>query len=558
MKLNLTLVLLLQFLTISLLGQAKYFGNYTFTEADTLRGMLRSERTCFDVTFYELDIKVDVDKQYLSGYVDVEYEVLQDFKTLQLDLFQNMKINSITNQQNNQSLTFDRQYNAVFVTFEELQQKGSQGKIRVAYEGAPTVAENAPWDGGFVWKRDKNEQPWIGVACEGTGASLWWPCKDHLSDEPDSMSIKLTVPDDLVGVANGQLRNTQSVEEGYKQYDWFVSYPINSYNVTLNIADYANFKETYTALDGETLEMDYYVLSYNLERAKKHFAQTPKVLACFERYFGKYPFWRDGFGMVETPYLGMEHQGAIAYGNQYLRGYLGGMIPKHMDWDYIIVHETGHEYFGNSVSCNDIAEVWIHESFTTYMEALFVECAYNYEEAVDYLQSQRYHIQNQEPIVGPKQVNFEGWEGSDHYYKGAWMLHTLRHVINDDELWWDLLRSFYNRYAISNIDTEAFIIYVNQCTRKDFTPFFEQYLYHPKLPRLEYKLQQKGKKLKMSYRWNAAVKDFEMPILVGKEEAMQWIYPTSEWQTTKFQQLDRNTFKIATELFLIEQQEVYW
>ena len=533
-----------------LVAQPDFFAGYQFTAADTLRGMLRPERTCFDVTFYDLNIKVDIQRQFISGYVDVEYNVITDFSTLQLDLFQNMTILSITAQ--DQTLPYSRQHNAVFVNFPKIQKQGTKGKLRVQYEGKPIAAQNAPWDGGFVWKKDKNETPWVGVACEGIGASLWWPCKDHLSDEPDSIAIRLTVPSNLTAVANGNLQRKVVNEDQTTRYDWLVTYPINTYNVTVNIADYANFKETYTALDGEQLELDYYVLAYNLERAKIHFKQVSKVLGCYERFFGKYPFWKDGFGMVETPYLGMEHQGAIAYGNYYMRGYLGSMIPKNMDWDYIIVHETGHEYFGNSVSCKDIAEYWIHESFTTYMESLFVECTYNYEEAVKYLVMQRGLISNTEPIVGPLNVNFEDWNSSDHYYKGAWMLHTLRHAIHDDEVWFDLLRSFYNRYALSNITTQEFILFVNQCTKKDFTPILEQYLYYATIPVLEYSIQAQGKKkVKLKYRWVTDVSNFNMPILVGKKDTYQLITPTNEWHQMVLDNVSINDFKVATELFYV-------
>lgn len=545
------ILFLLLCINLSLYSQKHnhYFSKYTFTEADTLRGMLRPERTNFDVTFYNLDIKVEVDKRFLSGYVDVHFDAVEDIDRLQLDLYQNMKVKSV--EWYGKAIPHERIHDAFFVDFPSTIQKGKNSQIRVHYEGNPTVAQNAPWDGGFVWQKDKNDNPWIGVACEGDGASMWWPCKDHLTDEPDSMSIKIAVPNDLVCVANGELRQKKKVDKGYTRYDWFVSYPINSYNVSVNIADYANFKETYTAEDGDKLELDYYVLSYNLNKAKKHFKQTHKVLACFEKYFGKYPFWNDGFGMVETPYLGMEHQGVIAYGNKYMRGYLGGLIPVDMDWDYIIVHETGHEYFGNSISAGDIAEVWIHESFTTYMEALYVECTMTYEDAVRYLQSQRGFIRNQEPIVGPLNVNFEGWGGSDHYYKGSWVLHTLRHAIADDEMWFDLLRSFYNRYAISVVKTEDFVNFVNQCTKQDYRPFFEQYLFHPNIPVLEYRLTSKGKKLQVEYRWQTDVEAFDMPILVGTKDNYTRIEPTSEWKETTLPKTNEADFKIATELFYV-------
>jgi len=538
-------------ITLPCSAQQKYFQNHDFTEADTLRGMLRLARTCYDVTFYELDIRVDINNRFIKGNVDMCFDVIEDFKKIQIDLFKNMKINLI--QFEGESLSYDRVHNAVFVHFPK-QIKGSQKCIKIHYEGHPIAAKNAPWDGGFVWKKDEDNKPWVGVACEGTGASLWWPNKDHLSDEPDSMAIHIQVPDSLYCVANGNLRNQINLEDGYTDYQWFVSYPINNYNVTLNIADYTHFHEEYTSTDGSVLDLDYYVLPYNLKKAKAQFAMVPEMMACYEHYFGKYPFWNDGFAMVETPYLGMEHQGAIAYGNKYMRGYLGGMIPPHMDWDYIVVHETGHEYFGNSVSVNDHAEMWIHESFTTYMESMYVECTYGYEEAVSYLLSQRRYITNRTPVVGPLDVNFESWGHSDHYYKGAWILHTLRHVIDDETLWLDLMKSFYDKYAISQATTKDFIDFVNKKTNKNLTSFFQQYLYHSAIPTLEYALDQKGDDVQITCRWETDVENFIMPIKVGEHTDYQTITPTSQKNTFLLKNLKIKDFKIALALFYIDIQ----
>lgn len=534
-------------------AQSDFYQSYVFTAADTLRGMLRPERTCYDVYYYDLQLKVDIDRHHLAGAVDIYYKVLEDFTVLQLDLYANMKIEKVVF--GDQELKYRRQADAFFVTFARQQQKGDKGQLRVYYSGAPRVAKNPPWDGGFVWANDNNGDPWVGVACEGDGASLWWPNKDHLSDEPDSMAIRISVPTGLTCIANGNLR--QIVPEGKMQrFDWFVSYPINNYNVTVNIAKYAHFRDVYKAKDGDTLALDYYVLPYNKDKAVKHFRQVHQVLACFEHYFDKYPYWRDGFALVETPYLGMEHQSAIAYGNQYMRGYLGGMIPSDMDWDYIIVHETGHEYFGNSVSCNDIAEMWIHESFTTYMEALFVEYAYSYADAIRYLNSQRYFISNKEPILGPPDVNFDNWDGSDHYYKGAWILHTLRHVIGNDDQWWALLKGFYRHASHSNITTRDFVAFVNQFTGKNFEPFFAQYLQYPTIPVFQYQLQQMGDDVRLRYRWKSDVPNFDMPLLVGAPSRYERILPVSDkWQEISLKNLTVKDFKVPTELFYIKKQE---
>ena len=538
------------FLCSPLLAQRNFFGYFSFSKADTLRGMLRPERTCYDVHFYELDLKVDLEEKFIEGFVDIHYKVVEDFQRLQIDLYNNMEIKKI--KFGRKELDFERTFNAVFIDFPK-QKAGQNGKFRVYYEGNPQKANNPPWDGGWSWAVDAYKRPWAAVSCEGDGASLWWPNKDHLSDEPDSVAINLTVKDPLIAVANGNLRKKVPAKKGHTRYEWFVTYPINNYNITANIGYYSHFSDTYTAGDGDVLALDYYVLDYNLEKAKKHFQQVPQTLSCFENYFGKYPFWEDGFALVETPYLGMEHQSAIAYGNRYQRGYLGRMIPDDMNWDYIIVHETGHEYFGNSISVGDLSEMWIHESFTTYMEALFVECAFSYEDAVRYLGSQRPFIRNNQPVMGPKDVNWENWDHSDHYYKGAWMLHTLRHTIEDDELWFDLLFDFYKKHEYSITTSENFIEYVNERTGKDYTAFFEQYLWFPKIPRLVYALKPMGDDLEVSYRWNFAIPEFDMSVLVGKEGAYEKIQPNaSEYQSIILHDVKPDEFKVATELFLID------
>lgn len=542
--------------SFNLHAQKDFYESYAFTNADTLRGMLRPERTCYDVHFYDLNLTIHPKEQRLEGYVDIFFEAIQDFNRLQIDLYANMKIDRIICRK--KTLEFQRIHDAVFIDSPKFR-SGEKDSMRIYYHGSPTVAKNAPWDGGFIWTQDDQEQTWVAVSCEGDGASLWWPNKDHLSDEPDSIAINITVPKPLVCIANGNLKNTVEVNENWRRYEWMVTYPINNYNVTLNIGDYVHFGENYQANDGSRMPLDYYVLSYNRAIAEQHFQQVPKVLRCFEEYFGKYPFWNDGFALVETPYLGMEHQGAIAYGNRYQRGYLGGMIPDDMNWDYIIVHETGHEYFGNSISCNDLAEMWIHESFTTYMEALYVECSMGYEAAIRYLATFRNstYINNQEPILGPMNVNWEDWKGSDHYFKGSWMLHTLRHAIDNDELWFDLLYHFYQRFAISNIRSSDFFDFVNERTGKDFSAFFEQYLVYPNVPTLEYRTTQIGSHLNVEFRWKADVARFDMPIKMGKEGRYLMVRPkTKEWRSIQLRNTKADQFKIATELFLVDLKEL--
>lgn len=531
-----------------LIGQNDFFFKETFSRADTLRGMLRPERTCYDVHYYDLQVDVFPNKRSIKGQVEIHFNALSAFDRLQIDLFDNMQLSAITYE--GKKLAFERIDNAVFIHFPP-QPKGKQAFFTAFFEGEPIAAQNPPWDGGFVWRKSADNSPWIGVACEGIGASLWWPNKDHLSDEPDSMRIHVGVPESLYAVSNGELEGTTE-NAGRKTFHWFVSYPINNYNVSLNIADYAYWQETYEAKDGSTMPLDYYVLKENESKARKHFQQVPEVLACFEQYFGKYPFWDDGYALVETPYLGMEHQGAIAYGNRYMRGYLGTMIPRHMDWDYIIVHETGHEYFGNSISCNDHAEMWIHESFTTYMEALFIECKYGYKDAVSYLQSQRAYVENQEPILGPMNVNWDRWKGSDHYYKGALILHTLRSVFNDDDLWFKTLKELHTQNKISHMTSAQVINHFDRVIKQDLKPFFLQYLSYPKIPCLVYDVKQNRRGTIVSYKWEADVPNFEMPVQIGSPGNYKRVYPkTDEWQEIRLPKIRPDQFKVAKELYLV-------
>jgi aminopeptidase N len=450
---------------------------------------------------------------------------------------------------NDKALTFKRLkgLNTTIVTLPK-RSKNQKSVLRVYYEGEPRQAQNAPWDGGFTWKKDNENNDWLGVSCEGIGASLWWPCKDHLSDEPDSMRISCSVPSKLMCVANGNLKSKTIDNDGYTAYDWRISYPINNYNVTLNVANYTHFEDKHTYKDGTILNCDYYVLPYNLAKAKKQFAQVHPMLDAYDKYFGHYPFMKDGYALVETSYLGMEHQGAIAYGNKYLRGYLGGTIPEDMNWDYIIIHESGHEYFGNSISCADHADMWLHESFTTYMEALYVESTMSYKDAVRYLESQRPYIDGSDPIVGPRGVNFDDWKGSDMYYKGAWILHTLRSNINNDKVFFGLLRGFYDKHKISITSTEDFIKYVNAYTRKDYTAFFKQYLYQPGTPTLEYKIFNEGSKTTLEYRWNTPEPTFRMPVKAFINNRIKLIYPTTQWRSLTMKGIDMISFDEASYL----------
>ena len=541
---NISLFLLF-FLTCSLLSAQG------FTRQDSLRGTLSPLRSCYDVYYYDLQIRVVPEKKYIQGSNTFYFTNVNDFDKIQIDLFKNLNIEKITCK--GLELKFVREGNATFVSFPEKQKKGEKGEITVYYSGKPRIAVNAPWDGGFSWAKDKTGSTWIGVSCEGLGASVWWPNKDHLSEEPDSMRISCEVPSELICVANGRLRKEEKLKDKYTRYDWFVSYPINNYNVTLNIAKYEHFSEVYTAEDGEKLDLDYYVLPYNLNKAKKQFEQVKPMLACYEKLFGKYPFWNDGFKLVETPYLGMEHQGAIAYGNEYMQGYKGydlsgtGIGRK---FDYIIIHESGHEYWGNSVSCNDHAEMWIHESFCTYTEGLYVECMFGKKEAYAYLNGLGGNISNTSPILGPLGVNGDG--SGDMYSKGAVILHTLRNVIDNDELWFKIIKGITTEFKIKNVNTKDIVDYISKMAGEDYSYFFEQYLAYASPPVLEYKINagKKGEYL-LEYKWKAHVADFHMPIQIRLADGSYFkLKPTTQWQKT--------TLKLAQGKVLLPENHDYF
>lgn len=518
-----------------------------FTKSDSLRGALSAERTWYDINYYHLNIDVNTEMKFISGYNDIGFTVLESNKLMQLDLFENMTIDSVVFQ--GQLLSVSRSYNAFFISFSKDLEQGAEASLRVYYHGKPTEANNAPWDGGFVWKRDFNGLPWVGVACQGMGASSWWPCKDHLSDEPDSMRITCSVPKDVQFVGNGNLES-DFVNKDKRVSTWKVSYPINTYNVTLNIANYSHIRDYYvTKID--TLALDYYVLVGNEQIAKEHFEQVKPMLQVYEKLFGVYPFWNDGFALVETPYLGMEHQSAIAYGNKYQPGYLG-RYPGEMDFDFIIIHETGHEYWGNSVSMNDLADMWIHESFCTYTEALYVEKMYGYASMLEYLNYQKNFINDKSPIQGHRHVNHQG-NHTDMYYKGSWMLHSIRNTINDDVLWFEIIKSVYTKFAISNCDGEEIKDYMSSIAGQDLKPIFNQYLKYAERPVLRYKFIEERGKLYMQYRWDAAEGAFNMPLDISTCDELEIrLFPTSFMQQIELGSCTEAEVKVLEHLFLFE------
>lgn len=495
-----------------------------FTRRDSLHGGLRSERTSFDVQRYDLNIKVDPDKKYISGYNNISFKVVENTGKIQLDLFENMNIDSIV--YNKKRLVYKRDNDAVFITFPKQLIKGSEEQLRFYYSGNPTVAVNAPWDGGFIFTEDNSQKPWIGVAVQGTGASLWYPVKDHQADEPDrGASIKVAVPNGLMNVSNGRFKGSEDLKNGYTRWDWEVINPINNYDITLNIANYAHIHDNLNGLD-----LDYYVLKKNEEKARKHFEEVKQMLDCFQAKFGQYPFFEDGYKLVETPYLGMEHQSAVAYGNRFKKGYMGNDLSGTgigMRFDYITIHESGHEWFGNSITSKDIADMWIHESFTTYSESVYVECLYGYNEAMKYINGQSNAVENIEPVIGVFGVNKEG--SGDMYFKGALMLNTLRHIVNDDTKWWKLILDYSNTFKKQVIETNDVVTFFNKETGYNLTPVFNQYLRYKNIPVLE--LKRNGKNLE--YRWKTDEPDFTMPVEVTIEGRTIRLKATDTWQTEK-------------------------
>ncbi len=514
----------------------------SYTRQDSLRGSLSAVRTCYDVLHYDLYVNVVIDKKFIEGKNIITYKVVNDFNRLQVDLFENMNIESII--QNGKLLKYTREGNAIFVDFPQKQAKNTIQKMEIKYNGFPRPAVRAPWDGGFSWKKDRKGKDWVGLSCEGLGASVWFPNKDHLSDEPDSVRIVAEVPKGLTCVSNGNLKEKKE-KENTTVFDWRVSYPINNYNITLNIGEYVQFSEEYTAQDGEKMPLDYYVLPENLEKAKKQFQQVKPMLACYENLFGKYPFWKDGFALVETPYLGMEHQGAIAYGNGYVNGYQGYDITgtgQGNFFDYIIIHETGHEYWGNNISCSDHAEMWIHESFCTYTEGLYVECMKGKEAGYAYLGGYFGQGSNTKALIGDLGVN---GEGTDIYGKGASILHTLRNVVNQDEKWFAMLKNISKDFRHKVVDTKMMTDYMNKALGENYDYFFNQYLRKPQIPVLEYKITKKKGKKTLEYRWNAQVKDFKMPIQIFVNETTKTpilLKPIATWQTLENETLENDIF----------------
>jgi aminopeptidase N len=513
---------------------------YAQTEQnDILKGEYGRYRANNDLLFYHLDIRVDPEKKFISGKNTIRFKMLGDDNRIQLELTSVLKIEKILF--GNVALKYERDGRTVYVDFPEQLRKGRTYSIDFYYSGNPVETGRF---GGITFKKDAAGYTWINTACEGQGASVWWPNKDQWRDEVENMQISVAIPNNLVDVSNGKFTGKTDLGDGYTRWDWEVQYPINNYSVSLNIGNYTHFGETY---NGQSL--DFYVLPEDLSRAKKQFSQAAGMMKAFEHYFGEYPFKKDGYKLIQAPYSGMEHQSAVTYGNRFANGYLErdwtgvGISPK---FDFIIIHESGHEWFGNSVTAADRSDMWIHEGWTTYLECLYVEYMYGKDDGLKYTNAYKTKVQNKQPIIPTRGTN--STPPQDMYFKGALFINTLRSVVNDDPRWWKLIRDFYQKFKYQNIMTEDIVKFFNQQTKMDLTAVFDQYLRRTALPTLELKFD--AAKGEVSYRWQADESKFAMPVKVGLKDNWQIIQPTTNWKTMKTT-IKKDDFAVATDLYFI-------
>ena len=519
----------------------------TFSRADSLRGQLSPLRSCYDINYYHLDVKIDLDQHSIDGSNTFNFTAVSDFTKLQFDLFSNLQVDKI--EYKGKKLAYTREFNAVFVTFPATIKKGKKDSFKVYYSGKPIIAVKAPWDGGFIFTKDKNGKPWASVACEGLGASSWWPNKDHLSDEVDSMMISISVPKELKEISNGRLKSIKDKPDGYQQYNWFVANPINNYDVTFYIGDYAHWTDQYQGEKGN-LSIDYWSLKQDSLLAKPHWdADVKRMLKSFEHWFGPYPFYEDGYKLVQAPHLGMEHQSAVAYGNQFKQGYLGKDLSGSgwgLKFDFITVHESGHEWFGNNITNKDVADMWIHESFTNYSEPLFLESYYGKKASSEYVQGIRKIIRNDIPVISSYDVNKEG--SGDMYPKGANMIHTIRQLIGNDEKFRSILRGLNQQFYHQTVTTAQIENYISEKSGLKLNKVFDQYLRTIKIPVLTYQIT--GNKL--SYRWDNVVEGFDMPVKVSlKPDVFTLIYPSQQWKEISVDGVTDASFKVDPDFYIL-------
>jgi aminopeptidase N len=517
------------------------------TRRDILRGEYGRFRANNDLLHYDLDVRIDPAKKLITGKNRIRFRMLSDDTRIQIDLYANLNIDSI--RLDHSSLKYEREINAVFVDFPETLLAGREYTIEVAYSGTP--AETGRF-GGFTFGTDPTGKPWITTACEGQGASIWWPNKDQWRDEPEGMDLSVEIPNDLVDVSNGRFLGKTDIGDGFTRWDWRIHYPINSYNVSVNVGNYVHFSDTL----GD-LTLDFYTLPGNLEKARKQFAQAKPMIEAYQKVFGEYPFARDGYKLIEVPYSGMEHQSAVTYGNRFANGYLERDwtgVGVSLKFDFIIIHESAHEWFGNAVSAADVSDMWIQEGWTTYLEGVYVEQLFGHDDALKYVNGYKSKVANLDPIITQRGIHRS--PTSDQYFKGALFLHTLRSVVNDlgtldgapARDWWTLVRDVYQKFKYQNIMTEDLVKFVNEQVGHDLTPIFDQYLRRAALPTLDLAFNQKERTI--AYRWVADERGFAMPVKVGQPGKWQTITPTTEWQLMPLT-LTKETFEVATDLYYI-------
>ena len=521
-----------------------------FTHADSLRGALGPQRAWWDVAFYDLHVTIQPADSSIRGWNGITYRVLGPGREMQIDLQVPLQVDSMV--QDHRRLTYRRDGNAFFAALRARQRPGTLETVTVYYHGVPRVAKRPPWDGGFIWAEDSLGHEWIATANQGLGASVWWPNKDTQADEPDSQRVAISVPDSLMDVSNGRLRRTIPNGDGTTTYAWFVTSPINNYDVAVNAGTYAHYTEIYQGEAGP-LTLDFWPLAYHLEAAQHQFSQVRAMLACFEHWFGPYPWYADGYKLVEAPHLGMEHQSAVAYGNHYHNGYLGRDLSRTgwgTRWDFIIVHESAHEWFGNSITTKDIADSWVHEGFANYAENLFTECQDGPRAGAEYVIGTRRLVRNDRPIVGHYGVNNDG--SGDMYYKGGNMLHTIRHIIADDARWRAILRGLNATFRHQTVTGQQVEAYISREAGIDLSTVFAQYLTTTKIPVFEYRIDADS----LFYRWADVVPGFAMPVrALLSDSGFTTLHPTEAWQGAALDvssalgfQLDRNFYVEAKEV----------
>lgn len=508
--------------------------------ADLRRGEYGRYRANNDLLHYVLDVRVDPDRRFISGTNTIRFRMIENDTRIQLELHPALQVDGIVME--GRPLGHERVASTLYVDFPRALRAGETYEVDVRFSGQP--AEQGRF-GGMAFRKDPAGRHWINTANEGEGSSVWWPSKDQWRDEPDGMDIRVAVPNGLMDVSNGRFLGSTDLGDGYTRWDWRVHYPINSYNVSLNIGRYVQFSERH----GD-LTLDYFVLPENLDKARAQFAQVRPMIEAFERFVGPYPFPKDGYKLIEVPYSGMEHQSAVTYGNRFANGYLERDwtgVGVSLKFDFIIIHESAHEWFGNAVSAADVSDMWIQEGWTTYLEGVYVEALFGYEDALKYVNGYKSKVGNREPIITQRGIHRT--PNQDMYFKGALFLHTLRSIVDDDERWWALLRAIYAEFAYRNIMTEDLVAFVNARLGQDLTPIFDQYLRRSALPVLELTFDGEGGTV--AYRWRADERRFAMPVRVGSPGAWQVIRPTTDWQVMAYTGIP-NEFRVATDLYYVE------